>query len=281
MPIFREHAAIPEGVVAAYVHEVNGDAALHAHDFIELEIVGGGTGHHVTAAGAEPVTTGDMFVVLPGAWHGYTGCERLLSGYVCIPTSLVGREASGGLSSPLARELLWERPRAAHGHGVYRARIPAGDTRIVFRELAALRRDAVRSPHNHLLQLGRLLTILGIVFESTAFEFRPRATHPAMAEVLARIEKAPGDDWSIERLAGLAIIDPAHLSRLFRLHVGLPPMAYVARLRTTRAAELLRDTSDPISSIGATVGWPDPAHFSRRFRSLTGVTPSEYRDRSR
>ena len=68
-----------------------------------------------------------------------------------------------------------------------------------------------------------------------------------------------------------------HLCRLFRKEMGMSIIAYVKRMRMQRAAQLLRESVEPVSAIAARVGVPDPNYFCRAFKSVTGLTPSEYR----
>jgi AraC family L-rhamnose operon transcriptional activator RhaR len=56
-------------------------------------------------------------------------------------------------------------------------------------------------------------------------------------------------------------------------------MAYLARCRVETAAILLVHTTQPITQIGRSVGWPDPNYFARRFKGHTGLSPSAYRSR--
>jgi AraC family L-rhamnose operon transcriptional activator RhaR len=54
-------------------------------------------------------------------------------------------------------------------------------------------------------------------------------------------------------------------------------MAYLRRARAERSAYLLLSTADPVSVIGAAVGWDDPNLFARRFRTHFGLSPTAYR----
>jgi hypothetical protein len=67
--------------------------------------------------------------------------------------------------------------------------------------------------------------------------------------------------------------------RLFKSAAGLPPMAYLARLRAEYAANLLRRSDDSVAGIGRAVGWPDQNYFARRFRAHYGLTATTYRKR--
>jgi transcriptional regulator GlxA family with amidase domain len=69
--------------------------------------------------------------------------------------------------------------------------------------------------------------------------------------------------------------------RRFTSATGLPPIAYVQRLRIEDAKRRLERTEDPVDEISWRVGYEDPAFFRRLFRRTTGLAPSAYRKRFR
>ncbi|HVY25801.1 MAG TPA: AraC family transcriptional regulator [Polyangiaceae bacterium] len=80
---------------------------------------------------------------------------------------------------------------------------------------------------------------------------------------------------TLDALADHAGTDKFHLCRAFRSQVGLPPHAYLTRLRIMRAKELLATGIKP-SEIAARVGLYDQSQLNRHFRRLVGTTPGAY-----
>jgi AraC-like DNA-binding protein len=70
-------------------------------------------------------------------------------------------------------------------------------------------------------------------------------------------------------------MDKFHLCRAFRAQVGLPPHAYLTRLRIMRAKELLAAGVRP-SEIAPRVGLYDQSQLNRHFRRIVGTTPGAY-----
>jgi AraC-like DNA-binding protein len=68
-----------------------------------------------------------------------------------------------------------------------------------------------------------------------------------------------------------------YFHRLFKEHTGLPPTAYLLRLRVQHGAHLLAQTAWPVTEIARQVGFDDPYYFSRVFHKLTGHSPSAHR----
>lgn len=82
---------------------------------------------------------------------------------------------------------------------------------------------------------------------------------------------------TVAELAGLLHLHPNYFIRLFKTHMGVPPLNYLTRLRVERAKSLLENTSLPISHIMGQVGFDDISAFSRFFRHYTGYNPRQFR----
>jgi len=80
---------------------------------------------------------------------------------------------------------------------------------------------------------------------------------------------------TLDDLAAYAGLDKFHLCRAFRAQVGMPPYAYLTRLRIMRAKELLASGVKP-SDIAPQVGLYDQSQLNRHFRRIVGTTPGQY-----
>lgn len=85
------------------------------------------------------------------------------------------------------------------------------------------------------------------------------------------------EDVTLDTLAGVAGLSTFHFARQFKLSTGLPPYAYLRRLRCERAKELLTGTDLPVTEIAAQVGYETPQASARMFRAEVGASPSRYR----
>lgn len=268
--------------VLAGVWYLDGDAEVHGHDFVEIALIGHGTGKHLNVHGKQTLTRGDLLVLRPGAWHGFIDCVDLEVANCCLSVQALDGQLSLLYSDPVLRRLLWSDPILAGRQGSHAVRLPADAASA---GVAAIRRlGAVRG--SRLGLLGQLLGTLGILVDAlpdrtpVAARDEPTAIPEPVREIAGLMSAAPERPWRVDELAGLAALDPDYLGRVFRLHFGVSPMAYLARIRVERAAQLLANTTEPVARIGVLVGWPDPTYFARRFRQLTGVTPTGYRRRA-
>ncbi|MFV0136298.1 AraC family transcriptional regulator [Streptomyces sp. HMX87] len=82
---------------------------------------------------------------------------------------------------------------------------------------------------------------------------------------------------SLAALAADLGLSRYQLLRAFRTTMGLPPYAWLAQYRVTRARALLEAGLRPAEA-AALVGFADQAHLTRWFRRVVGVTPAAYRN---
>lgn len=86
-----------------------------------------------------------------------------------------------------------------------------------------------------------------------------------------------GSGVSVAALARQVRLSSSHFCRAFKASVGMPPHAYLIRLRIERASAMMLETSDSLSQIAVACGFPDQAHLSRVFLRSVGSTPSAWR----
>lgn len=98
-----------------------------------------------------------------------------------------------------------------------------------------------------------------------------------LRRVIAAMNEALAEDFSLAHLAEVAELSEYHFSRMFKRATGLSPSRYFIRLRMNRARQLLLETDRSIIDVGLEVGYSSPGHFSQVFRREVGVTPSAYR----
>jgi AraC-like DNA-binding protein len=80
----------------------------------------------------------------------------------------------------------------------------------------------------------------------------------------------------VSNLAGILQVDRSHLSRQFRLYLGMAPGEHLRQLRLSRAERLLRAEHQSIEAVARQCGFRSPAHFGARFRERFGMSPGAY-----
>ncbi len=104
------------------------------------------------------------------------------------------------------------------------------------------------------------------------------STDPIRAAVAA-IHAEPGARHDIKDLAACAGLSPRHLQLRFTAELGLPPSAYVERVRVEAAQRALAETDDPVEVIARRYGFGTAETLWQTFHRRLGVAPSDYRGR--
>jgi AraC-like DNA-binding protein len=69
----------------------------------------------------------------------------------------------------------------------------------------------------------------------------------------------------------------SQLHRKLQSTIGLSASKFINQLRLQVAAQALRQTDTPISTIAYDCGFQDPGYFGKKFRERYNCTPSEWR----
>ncbi|MFF9620570.1 AraC family ligand binding domain-containing protein [Streptomyces griseosporeus] len=237
--------------------------APHAHDEYTVGVCVGGSEVIAYRGGRVHAGPGSIVVLAPGEIHT-GGPATTTDGYAyralyAAPDLLADGVLGGGL--PHFRDALIDDPELA----------------------AALRRahtetTACPDPLEAESRLPWLLTALARR-HSTARATRdtvPGADGIAR-QVRDRLADELTDPPSLSALATELDLSRYQLLRAFRTSMGVPPYAWLAQHRVTRARALLEAGLRP-AEVAGLVGFADQAHLTRWFRRVLGVTPAAYRN---
>ena len=100
-----------------------------------------------------------------------------------------------------------------------------------------------------------------------------------IASAISHIEAHFDEPLDLDALAKLAHMSKRSFLRAFQSAVGSAPIAYLIKLRLSRAATLLRRSDEDITSAAFKAGFNDSNYFARQFRKAFGLSPREYRKR--
>ncbi|MFF5011776.1 AraC family transcriptional regulator [Streptomyces sp. NPDC001165] len=236
--------------------------APHAHDEYTIGVCVGGSEVIDYRGGHIRTGPGTIVVLEPGEMHtGGPGTPTDGYAYRALyaEPSLLADGTAGAL--PHFREPLLEDPELARV------------LRVTHTELSRC-----PDPLEVESRLPWLLTALSHR-HSTA---RPISHHiPGAATLALTVRDRLADELtsppSLSLLAADLGLSRYQLLRAFRTTMGVPPYAWLAQYRVTRARTLLEAGLRP-AEVAGLVGFADQAHLTRWFRRVLGVTPAAYRN---
>ena len=82
---------------------------------------------------------------------------------------------------------------------------------------------------------------------------------------------------TLEQLADLAGLSPAHFATRYRAQTGTSPIQHFLHLKVERACQMLDATSLSVTEISHRLGYDDAYYFSRLFKKVMGQSPRDYR----
>ena len=88
-------------------------------------------------------------------------------------------------------------------------------------------------------------------------------------------EHIPDESFSIEELVSEAGMSRSQVHRKLRALTGIPPSAYVRKIRLLKAKEMIKNGDGNISEISYSVGFSSPVYFSKCFKEEFGYPPKD------
>ena len=97
----------------------------------------------------------------------------------------------------------------------------------------------------------------------------------AVRRLREHIESHYAEAVTLADLASLVSLSKFHMLRVFRASVGLPPHAFLTRVRILHAQALIR-AGVSLTRVALDTGFSDQSHLIRHFKRALGVTPGAY-----
>lgn len=132
---------------------------------------------------------------------------------------------------------------------------------------------------NEMKRMAAFYDVLALMMEENREERPPRnpsdVTYVKMAVDL--IITSYQHKVKIADIAAQIGINRSYLTNIFKREMSMSPQTFLINFRLEKAAQLLRETEDPIGNIAIAVGYTDALSFSKAFRQKYNITPSAYR----
>ena len=100
---------------------------------------------------------------------------------------------------------------------------------------------------------------------------------PRVHEAQDLVVRDPAHAWTVEELARRSCTSPRHLGRLFQQHAGISPQAFVRKIRTAAAKELLRQPELNVNLVAEMDGFTSAEQMRRAWKRFEPATPARQR----
>jgi AraC family transcriptional regulator of arabinose operon len=175
-------------------------------------------------------------------------------------------------AGPLAEAF---REHMGFGNGTYIRKIGRDPRLLVdFNGLLAVRQTGFRSQAlvHASNRLRQLLTAVSLCHETD------RSRQALDLEVIHDyMQDHLHERVSLDELAELAGLSPAHFATRYRKMTGVAPIQHFLHLKIEQACQLLDTTNSSFTAISAELGYEDAYYFSRLFKKVMGQSPRNYR----
>ena len=223
-------------------------AGRHAHDFVEMLVMFGGS--LAVRIGSEDfeARAGDVLYYPPECSHEEHGYGNLPIDFICF-----------GVQGPVKRL-----PYLTH------------DSSGRIRLLASWLLEEQSSYHENRREV--MDAMLGLLLEEVIRE-RVRRPPGLVESVRSYMKERIADPVTVTEIAAHANMSRAHFIRTYKRLSGRTPMKDLQILRVEAARDILITSNEPLKTIVPKTGFCDESHLSRAFRSHFRVSPGYFRKR--
>ena len=249
------------------IHKTMSDRfAPHWHEFLEIELVVGGSGTQTLNGQDYPLCAGCVYLLSPLDFHSVTGSEdlelyNLMFEESLLPSALVSAVyAGGGSVLYLSEQEFTELVDLCRLMDAEYAR------RETYREeiLAHLLAVFVSRILRRLPQTGKPEAATGDIQNAVAYIQRHFKDTPTLADTAATVDLHPG-----------------YFSRKFRTETGRTYTAYLTDLKVSYAKRLLRAGVFSVTEVCFASGFSSLSNFMKVFKSQTGMSPLQYANKKK
>ncbi|QDY40684.1 AraC family transcriptional regulator [Candidatus Pantoea soli] len=100
---------------------------------------------------------------------------------------------------------------------------------------------------------------------------------PRLSQAMAAMHRAPGENWTVARLARESGSSRSVFAARFQSATGMTPLRYLTELRMRLAVERIVHHGEAVESVAFHLGYGSLAAFSRAFKRIVGTPPGALR----
>ena len=272
----------PEESITFQEIVVDGEEAVHTHDFIEIVYIASGRGRQTVGGVSCDVQRGDAVFINFGQTHSFRSRGQMRYINCILLPEFMGREL---ISSENALDIL-----ALAGFEEFSGQISSTTPKVSFAGADMLEVEDILGrmlAEFREKQVGYRSVLKGYVTVFLAKIFRGmrggdtsgimRHVSRISPDIIKYIEDNCFEKITLRELAEKSFYNPAYFSRIFRECCGMSLTDFIHEKRIGEAVKLLQGTVLSVEEICRRVGYREKKQFYKIFRQYTGTTPGEYR----
>ena len=264
---FKSDSENPKHCITSH-HIYHDYPHFHTHDYWEFVIVTDGSYRHEINGISLNAGVRDAYLIRPEDFHALFN-ENPKSGHLNILIQSEAMQKTCDFISPSLMAKL-KAPKFLEAslspHQIKRIT----DVCNLLRFGKGLSEDEYQM-HSQLL-LG---DIVSIVFEQNIFFRNDRPKW--LNEILAEIQRPENAHWSVADVLSRVDYSHARFASLFKHHMGMPLVSYLAEVKMNAAHDYLLHSSLSMGEIAERLGYESNSHFNHVFHKFYGVSPTQYR----
>lgn len=252
----------------------------HIHNFIELEIITGGSADHIVEGKTHHIAKGDVLVIMPSYVHELAQVDNLeLYNFKFDMDKLLLMETDlDKLSGFQALFVLQPFEKYQHDYNSYMNLEEDKLKQAVQLCDFILEEWQKKKPGYKVVIKSYFLTL--ITFLARNFSPAITSSSPKLPEILRTltyVHENYTEKITLSGLSSMACLSERQYTRIFHEIYGMPPIEYVINCRLALACRLLKYSRDSLQNISVKCGFGDKVSFSRLFKKRYGITPGKYR----
>lgn len=253
---------------------------LHCHEFMEIVIITGGEGLHITGEDSYNLSLGDTFVIGGDRPHDYINMDQLKLINILLdpsefPMSTGDLESLPGYHTLFTLEPAW-RKRHKFTSRLQLNPVELDETLRLVDDLDL--ELATRSPGFRTMATAAMLKLITYLSRCYSRSQNPKSKKLLrIGNAISHIQRNFMHPISLDELVEISGMSRRNFIRTFEETTGCTPIKYLIDLRIREASRLLRSTEQSVTEIAFEVGYTDSNYFSRQFRSVLGISPRDYR----
>ena len=270
-----------------YTHR-NCSVELHAHTFIEINVVCSGTGIHHIYNKDISVDKGYVFIVQPNTPHSYENTGNLTVRHILISHKFFDSYSKELSSLPSYSRLFNVNsflPSSKFSLNLNEKDFETFDSFWNILNKAKLddKTPATKTNEDFIFTNGLVLSIISFfcsVYQGvTETQKHSIFDLSVVSEAIKYITNHYDEKLPTDMLAKLCNLSESTFLRYFKKIFNMPPSDYIVSHRITHSKILLTDTSKSITEIAQDTGFFDSAHFTKTFKRVVGFSPLQYRQK--